>query len=223
MPAARKSQVAGSPARRRRSRRDERAVIETAFENAEACGRFLDRKSPHELLDLFEASDPLRIAERSSRYLWTEGLLLEPDRLTHKAAARIARHAHDRPRHVSLDRWLWSCLARAAADILHEDAERLASDTEVREPWAPQHVFIRDALGHDEVNALRVCAAFNRQRRLERQAFFALIMERRPVEEVLDAGFGPAKWLRAACLQGLDLLLGFEPDPEVGEQEELDS
>lgn len=193
-------------------------AIEIAFESEESCWRFLDRKTPEELVEIFSGTDPLRLNARCARFIWDEGLLLEVDRVIESATHHVAFRAARRPENASIDEWLSSCIAESAQRVVRQDEEMLRREAEEEmEAWAPAHAFIRDAFGLEELAALRVCSAFNGMLPRERKAFFALCMEKRSVEETLAAGFGPPDWLRKTCLRGLDLILGIE-QPDIDEQ-----
>lgn len=198
------------------TRHEGSSSVTIAFDSEEACWQFLDRKSPEELVEIFSTTDPLRIVERCGRFLWDEGLFMEVDRLVEQASCHIAYRCALRPEGPSLDEWLHECIDHSALELCRNDMEMLnkAQESEVQ-PWAPAHVFIRDAFQHDEIGALRVCSAFNSQPRRERRAFFALCMDKLSVEECLEAGFGPPEWLRETCVRSIDMIIGLKPHPEL--------
>ena len=200
------------------------SATEMAFESEESWWRFLDRKTPEELVEIFSSTDPLRLNARCARYIWDEGLLLEVDRVVERAIHHVAFRAARRPENAPLDEWLTSCIAESAQRVVRTDEEMVRRDYREVEAWASAHAFIRDAFGLEEVAALRVCSAFNGMLPRERKAFFALCMEKRSVEETLAAGFGPPEWLRQTCLRGLDLILGIDqPDAGSRPQHERES
>lgn len=221
MPASPEDRWAAAPASHGAAAREDHAHAESARSSSpltdeELCHRFLDGKTPGELIELFSHADPLRLFERSARYLWEEALLVEPERIAYHLAARVAAMASLRPRAMSLDAWLLDCLAFVARDLVTRDREDERLGQPVVDPWGARQQFICEAIGCPLDDARRRCVAFNGLSRGVRKIFFALVMERRSVEECLEMGLGPGERLRAGCRTALDRLLGLgeSPGPE---------
>lgn len=193
-----------------------RVPVRSALGAEADCARFLDARTPKQLLEAFAQADPLGLFERCSRYSWDEALFLEPERLHHHAAARVAAMAPVRPPTLPLAEWLDGCIAFAARALVTQDQEDERAGNPLADPWGARHSFICEALGRPAEDGRRACTAFNGLPSRVRRAFFALVMERKSVQECVDAGFGPREWLRSSCLRALAALhdLGEDFDPK---------
>ena len=177
------------------------------FADEASIASYLDGKPRDALLTALTEDDPLRLAERCARYTLGEALFVDADRLANHTIARVVARARIRPRELPIDEWLHDCIERAAKELLAQDREDEREGKPVPAHVEARYSFVCRTLLIPEEDGRRACVAFNGLDPRVRQAFFALIIERRSVTECLEMGFAPADWLRDAVLDAFWALL----------------
>ena len=123
--------------------------------------------------------DPLGVRVVVSERLREECLFADGERVTTRALARIARFAQAYRGRPTFSKWLRARCEEAIDDILDEDREALRNpDT----PPSPALVALAQPLGLDPAHMRAACASFNDLPRVERTAFFAVVLARTSID-----------------------------------------
>jgi hypothetical protein len=128
-------------------------------------------------------SDPLHIRERCVERLRQKALLLPFDDLVWRAMAMTAFDADLLEDDPPLDEWLISRIDDAIDALSDEEREHERAALPPPQPLASHHALISEALGLDPLLARRACLVFNDLPELQRQSFWALVVERKSVAE----------------------------------------
>lgn len=188
---------------------------------AAAWPSFLRGGDAGEILARLSAGDPLRLQEASARRLREVWILLEPERVYHRALAACATGAAIDDPPADLSAW-----ARAKVDLAIEILVRADSEAEQSHPeLVNEHekIFplLTDSLMIDPELVRFVSVSFNALDPLPRRAFFELMIEGREVAEVIEAGpwdeDGLYEAVQAAlATMGLDVPPEPPDDPKEG-------
>lgn len=140
--------------------------------------------SPREVLARLLQGDPLDLRRVVARCLAERAYLFDADRVHLRALAHCARYAVRYRGTPPLEDWLMEIVDQAILDLLREDAEAERRGTPtVAEDLAAFADFARP-LGLEPQAMRRVCLAHNLLREPERQAFHALVISGRGLDEV---------------------------------------
>jgi len=160
--------------------------------------------------------DPLNIHERCMQRMRSRAVLVSLDRLALRAMARIARFAMKYRGLPELELWIRAQIDDSIEDLIVEDreAERacIPSTSSENGPYG----FVSEALGVEPALARRVCVVFNNLADVERRAFWAVVMEGKPIERCAAEGQGSLADMRAALHNAL-LRLSLLDDDDVTE------
>gem|GEM_PF-3332788 len=166
-----------------------------------ARGRSVD------VLRRLEDGDPLELARRVELFLERRCLLLDHSRVLARVWLLLARDAGRLGRRAFAPGRLEACVERAATSALREAGAR---------PPGPRLTSLARELGLSAGGLARACDELNRRPRVEREAFFALVIDRRQVESLLRPGGPSAPWLVAAARRALAPFLEAEGCRDVG-------
>ncbi len=140
--------------------------------------RWLAGASPREILARIVPGDPLGVRAMVARRLRADALLLDADRVHLRALARCAREAPAYRGRPPIEPWLEENITAAIDDLSHEDGEAAALGR------ASAIADLARPLGLDPVAMQGACREFSRLPAHDRRAFFALVLEQRPLDEV---------------------------------------
>lgn len=144
--------------------------------------RFLATGSPREVLARLVDGDPLGVRALVAERLNTSRRLLDAERVTLRTLARVARFACRYRGRPEFETWLVERCDEAIDDILDEEREAAASSF-ASEP-SEAFTLLAEPLGIEAQVARRACVAVNDCTFEERDAFFALVLEARPLDQV---------------------------------------
>jgi len=159
--------------------------------------------TPREVLARIVPDDPLGLARRVARRLRADALLLDADRVLLRAFARVARAAPAWRGRPAVGRWLAQRIDEAIADVRGESAR---SDA----PLPAAFEVLGAPLGLDPAALWSRCEAFNRLAPSEREAFFQLVIERRPLDRAAREAGGSASALARRARVALDVFRATE-------------
>ena len=169
-------------------------------------------RQPDQILTRLLDGDPLRLRWLVAQEIRGSAYFLNADRVQLRALARIA---HDVPLvgPPADGRWIREHVAGAVGDVLVEERRAVSNLKHgVREEDSPLDVLdaLAGPLGFEGLDLRVACDAFNRMESGDRHAFFALVVERRSLDDAAEAcSLSPAelgKRARAALLGTLDAL-----------------
>ena len=153
-----------------------------------AWPRFLQGEDAGEIAARLTHGDPLKLGASAARRLRERRLLLDPDRVLHRALAVAARGALIDTPVLDLDAWALQKLDAAIDQLVCADREAQLSQPEILEDEEKEFALLTESL-MIEPELVRACSvAFNALPELPRRAFFELMIEGREVEEVVEAG-----------------------------------
>lgn len=167
---------------------------------------------PRAILARISEGDPLRLEPFCVARAREKSVLIDPETLFVRTMAQVAIAAPRRDENSPLDRWLRDRVDDAIRDTLRRDREALDAGFVPEEPLAPRFAYFMEALGIEPESTLSAIVAFNELPRYTRESFFALILEARPLQEVLAEGFGPPDDLRLRVRTALCALTYITPD-----------
>ena len=192
-----------NPAANRPERVFERETLETRAEPGFPGSEFLRQRTPKQVLARIVEGDPLGVRGRCMERLRSRALLLSLDRLVLRSMARAARAAMAYRGHPQLASWLNARIDAAIRDLISEDRENERAGllhNEPGEPEDPHYAFVSEALGVDPALARRVCVVYNDLSELQRQAFWAVVMEKKTIHRYAAEGHGPPDQIRQALV-----------------------
>jgi len=163
--------------------------------------------SPREALARLLQGDPLELRQRVARRLAERAYLFDANRVHLRALAHCARYAMRYRGSPPLDVWLSQIVDQATLDLLREDveAERRGAPTDPQEHAAL--VELARPLGLEPQAMRRVCLAHNLLREPERQAFHALVICGRGLDEVAREQSLSAVEVARRARRGLEAVL----------------
>lgn len=140
------------------------------------------RGKPRQVLEQLAAGDPLAVAERVSAYLARERLLMDEHRVYLRSLAFVARASQRYRGRPGLARWLDQQVACAVASLRAE-----TNTGSPGERWSGLAAGF--GLGTRELD--HACARFHELPFEARAAFFALVLEGKPIESLVYPGSRP--------------------------------
>lgn len=164
---------------------------------------------PRDVLARIVDGDPLGLRALLAERLAKSHLLVDADRVHLRALALTARHAPAYRGRPGLEEWLGALVDRALDEVIAEEVELLELVPSSREPELGTFAELARPLALLPREARRACARFNRAPRESRAAFFELVLERAPLDELARrttlAAPELARRARRALLALLDL------------------
>jgi hypothetical protein len=164
--------------------------------------RWLAGGSPREILGRILPGDPLGVRVLVARRLREEALLLDADRVHLRSLALCARYAARYEGRPAIESWLGRQIDEAIEELGREHLLQAAPGR------ASAIEDLAKPLGLEPVAMYRACLAFNRRELSERQAFFALVIEQRSLDDIAHAAGVSAGEAARRARRGLDALLG---------------
>jgi len=146
------------------------------------------RGTASEVLARLGESDPLRLCEGSARRLRESWILLDPDRVHHRAIAVCAEAAPREEAPRDLAAWARAKIDVAIEQLVRRDRENEQAHPDQLEEEEMNFPLLTESLMLEPELVRRVCVAFNQLEPLPRRAFFELLIEGRELPEVLEAG-----------------------------------
>lgn len=183
--------------------------LANAMDGAESA-RFvaLVRRGPAtQVLEQLQAGTEHWIHPRVSLRLRARALLLDVDRVYGRVLVQIARLGPTYDTTQSLDAWLTARIDEAAASIKRQDEEDEASGIPFSAEETQHFGFLSDCFGIPPEQVRRSSVAFHNLCEWDRQALFAMLVEGRSMQELLDTGFGPRERLRERVVRSLKVLI----------------
>ncbi|MEO0649978.1 MAG: hypothetical protein AAFZ65_04805 [Planctomycetota bacterium] len=174
-------------------------------------------RNPHEVLRRIVDHDSIHLQSAVAPWLLEQCLLLDAERVFVRTATRIAYRASlgSEPGAAARAAWYYERLDEAVGDCLRQDEARLARSEFSREIFE-EHAQFHWTFFVPEEAVLRAAVRFNGLPRLTRKSFFALLIERRSVDECVRAGLGPPERLRSRVLAALNAATGSDDEGETG-------
>lgn len=158
-------------------------------------------------LERLQDGDPLGLYPRVSHRLRARALLLDVDRVHGRTLVQVARLGPSIEGAPNLESWLDARIDEAVASTIRQDQQDEAANLPLDFDETRQYDFMILSFGIPPASARRSSLAFNGLADWDRQAFFALLMDGKTVQEVLDMGFRPPERLRERVLRGLKVIL----------------
>jgi len=160
-----------------------------SIEGARARGevdwkRFLATGSPREVLARLVDGDPLGVRTLVAERLSGSRRLLDAERVTLRTLAGVARFACRYRGRPVFSAWLKERCDEAIVDVLQEEREAAASSVKLASDPSEAFTLLAEPLGIDAHDARRACVALHDCTFEERDAFFALVLEARSLDEV---------------------------------------
>lgn len=163
--------------------------------------------SPREALARLLQGDPLELRRIVAQRLAERAFLFDADRVHLRALAHCARYAMRYRGSPPIDVWLTQIVDQATLDLLREDveAERRGAPTDLEEHAA--FVDLARPLGLEPQAMRRACLAHNLLREPERQAFHALVVCGRGLDDVAREQNQSAVEVARRARRGLEAVL----------------
>jgi len=120
-------------------------------------------EEPRELLAWLAAGDPLGIGRLGQRRLARAAYLLDPQRLFLRVLARVALEGASRhpPRGRARARWLTQLVDESVFELLEEDRSEQAEGIEPAMPTDARYARVARELECSELEARKICVAYN--------------------------------------------------------------
>jgi hypothetical protein len=152
-------------------------------------------KDPSEILCKIAEGDPLGLQPVCMRLIRSEALIMDPARLLEAALLEVAANAGLCEVEDLHPDWLDHCVERALKRLCNQDREA------VRKGKAPPiedggYDFVSDAFGVKYGDGRKASVAFQDLELRARRAFFALLVDEKSIEEVIEMGLGTEETLR---------------------------
>jgi len=179
------------------------------------------RGDAREVLARLSDSDPLRLCEASARRLREIWILLDPDRVFHRALAVCAEAAPCEPAPPDLAAWARAKVDTAIEQLVRRDREAEQAHPDQLEEEEMNFPLLTESLMLEPELVRRTSVAFNLLDPLPRRCFFELLIEGREVPEVIEAGPWDEDGLFVALQTALAAVrLDVSPDPKDDPGEE---
>jgi hypothetical protein len=140
-------------------------------------------RSPRHILDQLVDADPLELGRRASEAIREQALLVDPERLFHRAAAHAAFEARHYGGDPPLDEWLAAHVAGSLREIVREDRAEDQSGLPPRDGWDPSHLDLGASLGCEPAVARSLCVVFNGLPKGKRRIFSAIVIQGRSIDD----------------------------------------
>ena len=172
--------------------------------------------NPQEVLRRLVDHDALHLQAAVQPRLNARALILDPERVFVRTAARVAYRAvtEAEPSPGKVAEWFARRLDEAIDDCLRQDGQRAARDEYSAEIF-DQHAQFHWTFMVPAREVLRAAVAFNGLPFESRRSFFALLIERRSVDDCVAEGLGPRERLRERVLAALDAATGIRGADET--------
>lgn len=130
--------------------------------------------------------DPLGLRGVAMARLREEGLLLSPDRVLTRLAARVVYESSKLGTVRAFRRWVYRAAPKVLRELVREDAEADREATESESDAQLHHGWLAQLLGIPPELARSASIAFNRLPRNTRCAFFEVVLLRTPLGQYAD-------------------------------------
>jgi hypothetical protein len=164
------------------------------------------------VLARFVDDDPLELGPRCAEALRVGSWLLDHERLFLRAAARAAHRGWQSSGRPALDAWLKSVIDDSIAELLTDDREAERSGLPLPVVSEPRYAALSGALGIEPLEARAACVRFNRLPRIVRRAFFAIFIERVPLDRYTEEAGQTMEQVEMVLGQALRALSGVRTD-----------
>jgi DNA-directed RNA polymerase specialized sigma24 family protein len=188
----------------------DRARTDATWRPAAGWRELLVGRSPEEVLERILADDPLRLRALAARTIRASCRFVDADRVVLRAFARVA-HGVTVAGPPAARRWIEDEVAASVEDLLA--AERASVVASTREPAdegsGPASAFavLGRPLGVDGDALRRACDAFNRRPAPEREAYFALVVDRVGLDEAAQRSGVSATEVARRARRALEAIL----------------
>jgi hypothetical protein len=146
----------------------------------------LGRSSPEAIYEGLRDRDPLHVRERCMTRLSERAQLLPLDRLVMMTMAAVAHTASSYRGEPELDAWLLERIDASIVALHVQEREFERMGLPPMDPFDTHCVFLAEALGIDRALTRRACIVFNGLPLGQREVFWALVVERRPIAAYLS-------------------------------------
>jgi len=170
---------------------------------AESVPSFLVGESVAEVHARLLDCDPLRLREATARRLRERWLLLDPDRLFHRALAVCAIGAVHGERPDGSSVWIRQHVDLAIEQLLRADREAELSHPELLDEEATSFPLLTECLMLEPELVRAASVAFNALEDTPRRAFFELLVEGKDLGPCIEGGPWDADGLYAAVRQAM--------------------
>ncbi|MCK6446103.1 MAG: hypothetical protein L6Q99_06890 [Planctomycetes bacterium] len=178
--------------------------------------RWLRGNSPRAILTRLLSAHELEFDSRVAARLETRAIVLDPQRTMLRSMALTARRAISYRGEPPLDVFLADCIDRSIDDLIEEDieAERSGVPLELHDR---RYVELAQSLGVEPIHARRIAIVLNTRADAERRAAFAVLIQRKSLDEHTRTSGQPREAVRTMVrdsLRRLSRAFGIEIDPQ---------
>jgi len=151
---------------------------------------------PREILARIVKDDPLHVYVISQDRLTYRAFLLDGHRLTLRAMARIAYHAHLYRGEPPLKEWIFQRIDEAIDDLVREDHADEMRRIPPEDDEDDRYSFLADSIDSTLAIARTICVRFNNLHEAERQPFHNIYVQGKTFNRYIAEGQGPPDHLR---------------------------
>jgi len=162
-------------------------------------------KPASEALARISNGDPLRLYPQVAGRIRERCFLLDPDRVFERALLLVAVGIETEPEACTRADWLVERIDRAIRSVLDRDGEEERAGIPAERPFEHFRVFVECCFLEPGLARL-ASVRWNGLGQRAREGFYRLIVEGRPLEEVLALGLGPPERLQRDILTGLQAI-----------------
>jgi hypothetical protein len=157
--------------------------------------------------------DPLDLVPCTDRLVRERSVLIAPERVYHRAAARIAHAAMRYRGEPPLAEWIEGLFSIAIQELVAEDLDAERAGIPPATPWDPDYAMITEITGCQPAVARSVANAFNHLPHNVRRTTFAVLVEGKSLNRWVAEGHGPPERAREELLRGWKTLAaGIDPE-----------
>lgn len=133
--------------------------------------------SPREVQRRLQEGDPLAIGDRAYEAIAETALMMQPERVCYRTAARLAIRAAGFPGAEQLDEWINEAVGWSLLSLVQEDADQELLGSEAPEGWEQNFAFFAGLFEIDPADARGMCVRFNLQPHAVRVAFHRVVIQ----------------------------------------------
>lgn len=182
-----------------------RSPLADSRADADTLIRRMAGKPASEILARISNGDPLKLYELCARRIRDTYYVLDPDRVFERALAIVAVGIEIEAESCTRPEWLLGALDRAIQSTLEHDREEERAGLPAENPEAHFRLFL-EAFYLDPPLARLASVRLNGLEERVRKGFQLLIVEGRPLEEVLALGLSPPERLQKDILTALEAI-----------------
>ena len=176
-----------------------------SFERAHEV--LLGADNPAVVLEAIVDGDPLGLHGLSQERIEARFLILAPTRVFEQSVFRVTAMSAVLDPKEDLKEWLLCQVDLAIDMVLRRDQEALQENGLPSESVAESAEYLSRIFGFEPAVSLRASARFNQLSPSVREAYMALMVERRSLEECVEAGMGTAEALKQRVREGAAVIL----------------